>query len=208
MSLPRKRKRRQHEGKGRELKLELNKIKASPSVKLRCGRFERCVSMDQKRYLVLSHMMIYALDNLHTDSIVMNQTTRALNRNIEKLLQERHKDKQKISSMKFEMKRLQLKNIAASMKVNKLLDEIGSLKKNLLENQAIVPDLNASTKEDLEEDEPPKEDPDKDDKLKSIHMTKILLLRIQFKKMQLKMMWLWRIQNKGMQLKMIWLWMI
>ncbi|KAM0970477.1 hypothetical protein FF1_018551 [Malus domestica] len=121
--------------------------------------------MDQKRYLVLSHMMIYALDNLHTDLIVMNQTTGALNRNIEKLLQERHEDKQKISSMKFEMKQLQLKNTSASMKVNKLPDEIGSLKKKLLENQAIVPDLNASTKEDPEEDEPPKEDPDNDDQV-------------------------------------------
>ncbi|KAM2312455.1 hypothetical protein ACFXTH_022856 [Malus domestica] len=121
--------------------------------------------MDQKRYLVLSHMMIYALDNLHTDSIVMNQTTRALNRNIEKLLQERHEDKQKISSMNFEMIQLQLKNTAASMKVNKLLDEIGSLKKKLLENQAIVPDLNASTNEDPEEDEPPKEDPDNDNQV-------------------------------------------
>ncbi|KAM2212840.1 hypothetical protein ACFX1S_023097 [Malus domestica] len=86
-------------------------------------------------------------------------------RNIEKLLQERHENKQKISSMNFEMIQLQLKNTAASMKVNKLLDEIGSLKKKLLENQAIVPDLNASTKEDPEEDEPPKEDPDNDDQV-------------------------------------------
>ncbi|CAN6547282.1 unnamed protein product [Malus baccata var. baccata] len=106
-------------------------------------KFKRCASMDQKRYLVLSHMMIYALDNLHTDSI----------------------DKQKISSMNTEMIQLQLKNTAASMKVNKLLDEIGSLKKKLLENQAIVPDLNASTKEDPEEDEPPKADPDNDDQV-------------------------------------------
>ncbi|KAM1650942.1 hypothetical protein ACFX14_003698 [Malus domestica] len=146
--------------------------------------------MDQKRYLVLSHMMIYVLDNLHTDSIVTNQTTRALNRNIEKLLQFRHEDKQKISSMKFEMKQLQLKNTSVSMKVNKFLDEIGSLKKKLLENQAIVPDLNASTKEDPKEDEPPKEDLENDDQVKSIHMIRILLLRIQFKRMQLKMMWL------------------
>ncbi|KAM2342559.1 hypothetical protein ACFX1X_014941 [Malus domestica] len=86
-------------------------------------------------------------------------------RNIEKLLQERLEDKQKISSMNFEMIQLQLKNTAASMKVNKLLDEIGSLKKKLLENQAIVPDLNASTKEDPDEDEPPKEDPDNDDQV-------------------------------------------
>ncbi|KAM2340224.1 hypothetical protein ACFX1X_019716 [Malus domestica] len=86
-------------------------------------------------------------------------------RNIEKLLQERLEDKQKISSMNFEMIQLQLKNIAASMKVNKLLDEIGSLKKKLLENQAIVPYLNASTKEDPEEDEPLKEDPDNDDQV-------------------------------------------
>ncbi|CAN6582753.1 unnamed protein product [Malus baccata var. baccata] len=88
-------------------------------------KFKRCASMDQKRYLVLSHMMIYALDNLHTNSIVMNETTGALNRNIEKLLQERLEDKQKIT---------------ASMKVNKLLDEIGSLKKRLLENQGEDPD--------------------------------------------------------------------
>ncbi|CAN6542256.1 unnamed protein product [Malus baccata var. baccata] len=128
-------------------------------------KFKRCASMDQKRYLVLSHMMIYALDNLHTDSIVMNQTTGSLNRNIENLLQERLEDKQKISSMNTEMIQLQLKNTAASMKVNKLLDEIGSLKKKLLENQAIVPDLNASTKEDPEEDEPPKADPDNDDQV-------------------------------------------
>ncbi|KAM2076732.1 hypothetical protein ACFX1T_039434 [Malus domestica] len=73
-------------------------------------------------------------------------------RNIEKLLQERLEDKQKISSMNTEMIQLQLNNTAASMKVNKLLDEIGSLKKKLLENQAIVPDINASTKEDPEED--------------------------------------------------------
>ncbi|KAM1097205.1 hypothetical protein ACFX19_014888 [Malus domestica] len=86
-------------------------------------------------------------------------------RNIEKLLQERLEDKQKISSMNFEMIQLQLKNTAAFMKVNKLLDEIGSLKKKLLENQAIVPDLNASTKEDPDEDEPPKEDPDNDDQV-------------------------------------------
>ncbi|KAM2668566.1 hypothetical protein EV2_020148 [Malus domestica] len=86
-------------------------------------------------------------------------------RNIEKLLQERLEDKQKISSMNTEMIQLQLNNTAASMKVNKLLDEIGSLKKKLLENQAIVPDLNASTKEDPEEDEPPKEDPDNDDQV-------------------------------------------
>ncbi|KAM0999083.1 hypothetical protein ACFX2A_005985 [Malus domestica] len=128
-------------------------------------KFKRCASMDQKRYLVLSHMMIYALDNIHTNSIVMNQTTGALNRNIEKLLQERLEDKQKISSMNTEMIQLQLNNTAASMKVNKLLDEIGSLKKKLLENQAIVPDLNASTKEDPEEDEPPKEHPDNDDQV-------------------------------------------
>ncbi|CAN6547406.1 unnamed protein product [Malus baccata var. baccata] len=128
-------------------------------------KFKRCASMDQKRYLVLSHMMIYALDNLHTDSIVMNQTTGSHNRNIENLLQERLEDKQKISSMNTEMIQLQLKNTAASMKVNKLLDEIGSLKKKLLENQAIVPDLNASTKEDPEEDEPPKADPDNDDQV-------------------------------------------
>ncbi|KAM0990673.1 hypothetical protein ACFX2C_009157 [Malus domestica] len=86
-------------------------------------------------------------------------------RNIEKLLQERLEDKQKISSMNTEMIQLQLNNTSASMKVNKLLDEIGSLKKKLLENQAIVPDLNASTKEDPEEDEPPKEDPDNDDQV-------------------------------------------
>ncbi|KAM1359158.1 hypothetical protein COP2_047411 [Malus domestica] len=86
-------------------------------------------------------------------------------RNIEKLLQERLEDKQKISSMNTEMIQLQLNNTGASMKVNKLLDEIGSLKKKLLENQAIVPDLNASTKEDPEEDEPPKEDPDNDDQV-------------------------------------------
>ncbi|KAM1205026.1 hypothetical protein ACFX2G_005979 [Malus domestica] len=86
-------------------------------------------------------------------------------RNIEKLLQERLEDKQKISSMNTEMIQLQLNNTAASMKVNKLLDEIGSLKKKLLENQAIVPDLNASTKEDPEEDEPPKEHPDNDDQV-------------------------------------------
>ncbi|CAN6586092.1 unnamed protein product [Malus baccata var. baccata] len=128
-------------------------------------KFKRCASMDQKRYLVLSHMMIYALDNLHTDSIVMNQTTGSLNRNIENLLQERLEDKQKISSMNTEMIHLQLKNTTASMKVNKILDEIGSLKKKLLENQAIVPDLNASTKEDPEEDEPPKADPDNDDQV-------------------------------------------
>ncbi|CAN6556000.1 unnamed protein product [Malus baccata var. baccata] len=128
-------------------------------------KFKRCASMDQKMYLVLSHMMIYALDNLHTDSIVMNQTTGSLNRNIENLLQEQLEDKQKISSMNTEMIQLQLKNTAASMKVNKLLDEIGSLKKKLLENQAIVPDLNASTKEDPEEDEPPKADPDNDDQV-------------------------------------------
>ncbi|RXH80780.1 hypothetical protein DVH24_004694 [Malus domestica] len=89
--------------------------------------FKRCVSMDQK-----SHMMIYALDNLHTDSIVTNQATGALNINIEKLLQERHEDKQKISSMKIEMRQLQLKNTSAFIKVNNLLDEIGSLKKKLL----------------------------------------------------------------------------
>ncbi|CAN6690711.1 unnamed protein product [Malus baccata var. baccata] len=128
-------------------------------------KFKRCASMDQKRYLVLSHMMIYAIDNLRIDSIVMNQTTGALNRNIEKLLQERLEDKQKISSMNFEMIQLQLKNTTASMKVNKLLDEIGSLKKKLLENQAIVPDQNDSTKEDPEEDEPPKKDPDNDDQV-------------------------------------------
>ncbi|KAB2623907.1 DNA ligase 1-like [Pyrus ussuriensis x Pyrus communis] len=61
--------------------------------------FKRCARMDQKRYLVLSRMMLYALDNLHTNSIVTNQTTGAtgaLNRKIEKLLQERHEDKQKI----------------------------------------------------------------------------------------------------------------
>ena len=58
---------------------------------------------------------------------------------------------------------MQLKNIAASMKVNKLLDEIGDLKNKLLEKQAIVPDLNDSTKEDPQEDEPPKEGPDNDD---------------------------------------------
>ena len=110
--------------------------------------FKRCASVDQKRYLVFSHMMIYALDNLHTDSIVTNQTTGALNRKIENLVQEQNEDKQKISSMKIEMRRLQLKNTAASMKVNKLLDEIGNLKKKLLENQQIVPDLNASTEED------------------------------------------------------------
>ncbi|KAM1341434.1 hypothetical protein ACFX2F_005884 [Malus domestica] len=86
-------------------------------------------------------------------------------RNIEQLLQERLEDKQKISSMNTEMIQLQLNNTAASMKVNKLLDEIGSLKKKLLENQAIVPDLNASTKEDPEEDEPPKEHPDNDDQV-------------------------------------------
>ncbi|CAN6677957.1 unnamed protein product [Malus baccata var. baccata] len=148
-------------------------------------------------------MMIYALDNLHTYSIVMNQTTGALNRNIEKLLQERHDDKQKISSMNFEMIQLQLKNTAASMKVNKLLDEIGSLKKKLLENQAIVPDLNASTKEDPEEDEPPKEDPDNDDQVEEHTHDKDIATADPVQEMQLKMMWLWRIQNKGMQLIMI-----
>ncbi|KAM1233932.1 hypothetical protein ACFX13_003655 [Malus domestica] len=88
------------------------------------------------------------------------------------------------------MKQLQLKNTSVSIKVNKFLDEIGSLKKKLLENQAIVPDLNASAKEDPKEDELPKEDPENDDQVKSIHMIRILLLRIQFKRMQLKMMWL------------------
>ncbi|KAM2950791.1 hypothetical protein COP2_000368 [Malus domestica] len=56
------------------------------------------------------------------------------------------------------------------MKVNKLLDEIGSLKKKLPEKQPIVLDLNASTEEDQnfkdpEKDEPPKEDPNNDDRV-------------------------------------------
>ncbi|CAN6567532.1 unnamed protein product [Malus baccata var. baccata] len=107
-------------------------------------KFKRCASMDQKRYLVLSHMMIYALDNLHTDSIVMNQTTGALNRNIEKLLQERLEDKQKIT---------------ASMKVNKLLDEIGSLKKKLLENQVEDPDNDDQVEEHTHDKNTATEDP-------------------------------------------------
>ncbi|CAN6679317.1 unnamed protein product [Malus baccata var. baccata] len=116
--------------------------------------------MDQKRYLVLSHMMIYALDNLHTDSIVMNQTTGALNRNIEKLLQERLEDKQNISSMNTEMIQLQLKNTAASIKVNKLLDEIGSLKKKkLLENQAEDPDNDDQVEEHTHDKDTATEDP-------------------------------------------------
>ncbi|CAN6575717.1 unnamed protein product [Malus baccata var. baccata] len=115
--------------------------------------------MDQKRYLVLSHMMIYALDNLHTNSIVMNETTGALNRNIEKLLQERLEDKQKISSMNTEMIQLQLKNTAASMKVNKLLDEIGSLKKKLLENQGEDPDNDDQVEEHTHDKDTATEDP-------------------------------------------------
>ncbi|CAN6541689.1 unnamed protein product [Malus baccata var. baccata] len=87
----------------------------------------------------------------YTHSIVTNQLIGALNRNIEKLL---HSD----------MRTSKRLNTSASMNVNKLLDEIGSLKK-LLENQAIVPDLNASTNEDSEEDEPPKENPDNDDQV-------------------------------------------
>ncbi|XP_068321095.1 uncharacterized protein [Pyrus communis] len=68
------------------------------------------------------------------------------------------------------MKQLQLKNSAASMKVNKLLDEIGSLKEKLLEKQPIVPDLNASIEgnqnfKDPEKEEPPKEDLDNDDRI-------------------------------------------
>ena len=55
--------------------------------------FKRCASIYQKRYLVLSQMMIYALDNLHIDSILTNQTTEALNKNIEKFLRERDEDK-------------------------------------------------------------------------------------------------------------------
>ncbi|CAN6585637.1 unnamed protein product [Malus baccata var. baccata] len=121
--------------------------------------FKRCASMDQKRYLVLSHMMIYALDNLHTDSIVMNETTGALNRNIEKLLQERLEDKQKISSMNTKMIQLQLKNTAASMKVNKLLDEIGSLKKKLLENQGEDPDNDDQVEEHTHDKDTATEDP-------------------------------------------------
>ncbi|CAN6692176.1 unnamed protein product [Malus baccata var. baccata] len=124
--------------------------------------FKRCASMDQKRYLVLSHMMIYALDNLHTDSIVMNETTGALNRNIEKLLQERLEDKQKISSMNTEMIQLQLKNTAASMKVNKLLDEIGSLKKKLLENQGEDPDNDDQVEEHTHDKDTATEDPVQD----------------------------------------------
>ncbi|CAN6712269.1 unnamed protein product [Malus baccata var. baccata] len=124
--------------------------------------FKRCASMDQKRYLVLSHMMIYALDNLYTDSIVMNETTGALNRNIEKLLQERLEDKQKISSMNTEMIQLQLKNTAASMKVNKLLDEIGSLKKKLLENQGEDPDNDDQVEEHTHDKDTATEDPVQD----------------------------------------------
>ncbi|KAM1382265.1 hypothetical protein ACFX2F_034749 [Malus domestica] len=80
-------------------------------------------------------------------------------RNIEKLLQERLEDKQKISSMNTEMIQLQLKNIAASMKVNKLLDEIGSLKKKLLENQGEDPDNDDQVEEHTHDKDTATEDP-------------------------------------------------
>ncbi|KAM2674017.1 hypothetical protein EV2_015251 [Malus domestica] len=80
-------------------------------------------------------------------------------RNIEKLLQERLEDKQKISSMNTEMIQLQLKNTAASMKVNKLLDEIGSLKKKLLENQGEDPDNDDQVEEHTHDKDTATEDP-------------------------------------------------
>ncbi|KAM1307293.1 hypothetical protein ACFX2H_009563 [Malus domestica] len=80
-------------------------------------------------------------------------------RNIEKLLQERLEDKQKISSMNTEMIQLQLKNTTASMKVNKLLDEIGSLKKKLLENQGEDPDNDDQVEEHTHDKDTATEDP-------------------------------------------------
>ncbi|CAN6711774.1 unnamed protein product [Malus baccata var. baccata] len=65
-------------------------------------------------------------------------------RNIEKLLQERLEDKQKIT---------------ASMKVNKLLDEIGSLKKKLLENQVEDPDNDDQVEEHTHDKNTATEDP-------------------------------------------------
>ncbi|KAM0976833.1 hypothetical protein PS2_019419 [Malus domestica] len=97
--------------------------------------------MEQIRYMVLKQMMMHAIDNLQTASIVSSQTTGKLKRDIEKLKEEKELNKKKISDMYAEIQQLRLKNAETSGKVNLLLNEIGILKNKLQEHQTKVPEV-------------------------------------------------------------------
>ncbi|RXI07923.1 hypothetical protein DVH24_014489 [Malus domestica] len=103
--------------------------------------FEKCTGMEQMRYMVLKQMMMHAIDNLQTVFVVSGQTTGKLQRDNEKLKEEKKLNKKKISDIDVEIQQLQLKNAEASGKVNLLLNEIGILKNKLQENQTKVPEV-------------------------------------------------------------------
>ncbi|RXH95458.1 hypothetical protein DVH24_007958 [Malus domestica] len=94
--------------------------------------------MEQMRYMVLKQMMMHAIDNLQTASVVSSQTTGKLKRDIETLQEEKELNKKKVSDMDAEIQQLWLKNTEASRKVNLLLNDIGILKNKLQENQTKV----------------------------------------------------------------------
>ncbi|KAM1034646.1 hypothetical protein EV2_039111 [Malus domestica] len=94
--------------------------------------------MEQMRYMVLKQMMMHAIDNLQTASVVSSQTTGKLKRDIEMLQEEKELNKKKVSDMDAKIQQLWLKNTEASRKVNLLLNDIGILKNKLQENQTKV----------------------------------------------------------------------
>ena len=49
------------------------------------NQIQKCTAMEHMRYMVVKHMMMHAIDNLQTTSIVSGQTTGQLKRDIEKL---------------------------------------------------------------------------------------------------------------------------
>ncbi|KAM1845791.1 hypothetical protein ACFX13_020052 [Malus domestica] len=109
---------------------------------MRCStNLKNVRALKQIRYMVLKQMMMHAIDNLQTASIVSSQTTRKLKRDIEKLKEEKELNKKKISDMYAEIQQLRLKNAETSGKVNLLLNEIGILKNKLQENQTKVPEV-------------------------------------------------------------------
>ena len=105
------------------------------------NQIQKCTAMEPMRYMVPKHMMIHAIDNLQTASVVSGQTTRQLKRDIEKLKEEKELNKKKINDMDAEIQQLRMKNAEASGKVNLLLNESGILKNILQKNQTKLPEV-------------------------------------------------------------------
>ncbi|KAM1863109.1 hypothetical protein ACFX14_003497 [Malus domestica] len=93
--------------------------------------FKKASSIAEKKYITFREMMAHAMDASNRECLVLSQTIKMLNSEVEKLLRKVEINQKNINALNTEMLKMQTKTNANNLNINDYLKHIMSLKMKL-----------------------------------------------------------------------------